>query len=182
MPMAISEQHIFAIIAALSPARLGTYLNAKGFSASATVLDIYVWNALVSSAMFASLHICEVVVRNGASQALELKYGANWPWEVGFERTLSSWGKRELQLARHRKQLGAAGRVVADLSLGFWGHLFTAGRINTSGFHICVRYFLVRRFPFRLKASARSSMRISRCCVSFAIELHTTSQSSLTLS
>ena len=136
MPMAISEQQVSAVIAALSPVRLGTYLNAKGFRASATVLDIYVWNALVSSAMFASLHICEVVVRNGASQALELKYGANWPWEVGFERTLSSWGKRELQLARHRKQFGAAGRVIADLSLGFWSHLFTAGQDQ----HLWIQY------------------------------------------
>jgi hypothetical protein len=41
-----------------------------------------------------------VVVRNAISQALELKYGGNWPWDAGFERTLSKWHKGELQLAR----------------------------------------------------------------------------------
>jgi hypothetical protein len=93
--MALSQQQITAITASISPARMGTYLNATGFGAGATALDIYVWNALVSGAFFSTLHICEVVVRNAISHALELKYGANWPWDTGFERSLNKWAKSE---------------------------------------------------------------------------------------
>jgi hypothetical protein len=40
--MALSQQQITAITASISPARMGTYLNATGFGAKATALDIYV--------------------------------------------------------------------------------------------------------------------------------------------
>ncbi len=107
---------------------MGTYLNATGFGAGATALDIYVWNALVSGAFFSALHICEVVVRNAISHALELKYGANWPWDAGFERSLPKWSKGELQSARQGIPIGSTGKVIAELKFAFWCRLFTAGQ------------------------------------------------------
>lgn len=104
--MRLSQKQTAAITAALSSVRLGTYLNATGFSSHATALDIYIWNAQVSSAFFASLHICEVVMRNAISHAIELKYGANWPWSAGFERTLPKWSKGELSSARQGVPMG----------------------------------------------------------------------------
>jgi hypothetical protein len=126
--MALSQQKIAAITNSLSPVRLGTYLNATGFGHKATVLDIYVWNALVSGALFSSLHICEVVMRNAISHALELKYGANWPWDSGFERTLPKWSKADLQKARNGITVGSTGKVIAELKFAFWCKLFTAGQ------------------------------------------------------
>lgn len=126
--MVFTAQQISAITSSLSQARMGTYLNAQGFGSTATALDIYVWNALVSAAFFSALHVCEVVVRNAISHALELKYGANWPWDGRFERTLSTWYKGELQAARKNVPLGSTGKVVAELKFGFWCNLFTAGQ------------------------------------------------------
>lgn len=126
--MALSQQQVTAITATISPARMGTYLNATGFGPDATALDIYVWNALVSGAFFSTLHICEVVVRNAISHALELKYGSNWPWDAGFERSLPKWSKGELQSARQGIPVGSTGKVIAELKFAFWCRLFTAGQ------------------------------------------------------
>lgn len=126
--MALSPQQIAAITTAISPTRLGTYLNAGGFGAGATALDIYVWNALVSCALFSTLHICEVVMRNAIAHALELKYGANWPWHTGFERSLAAWPKAELQSARQGNPVGSTGKVIAELKFAFWCKMFTAGQ------------------------------------------------------
>lgn len=58
--MALSADQIAAITRSISPARMGTYLSATGFGASATVIDIYVWNALVAGAFFSALHVAEL--------------------------------------------------------------------------------------------------------------------------
>lgn len=126
--MALSAQQIAAVTAAISPTRMGTYVNAVGFAPGATALDIYVWNALVSCAFFSALHICEVVIRNAAAHAIELKYGANWPWHTGFERSLAAWAKGELQSARQGIAVGSSGKVIAELKFAFWCKMFTAGQ------------------------------------------------------
>ena len=88
-------------------------------------MDIYVWNALVSGAFFSSLHICEVVMRNGVAHALELKYGHDWPWNSGFERTLTAARKADLQQARQGIPVGSTGKVIAELKFVFWCKMFT---------------------------------------------------------
>jgi hypothetical protein len=141
--MALTAQQTTMIMATMSPARMGTYISAKGFSINATALDIYVWNAKVSGAFFSALQVCEVVIRNSVSHALELKYGCNWPWEPNFERTLSKWYKDELIQARRGIPIGSTGKVIAELTFGFWCKMFTAGQDQ----HIWNAY-LHTVFPF----------------------------------
>ena len=124
--MVLTQYRTAAVTSAISATRMGTYLNATGFGAGATSLDIYVWNALVSGAFFSVLHVCEVVVRNAIAHALELKYGPNWPWDPGFDRSLSKWSKNELLSAKQRTQIGSTGKVIAELKFAFWCQLFTA--------------------------------------------------------
>jgi len=126
--MALSPDQINAITFAVSPARMGTYLNTTGFGATATPVNIYVWNALVSGAFFSALHIAEVVMRNAVSQALELKYGSSWAWDVGFERSLPQWSKCELRSARQGIACGSTGKVIAELKFAFWCSLFTTAQ------------------------------------------------------
>lgn len=124
--MLLTQPQTLAITSALSPSRMGTYLHATGFGATATALDIYVWNALVSGAFFSTLHLCEVVIRNAIADALERKYGAGWPWVSNFERTLTKWTAAELRAARHGIPAGSTGKVIAELKFAFWCQLFTA--------------------------------------------------------
>ena len=80
---------IQAVKNSLSLPRIGTYeaaLDSAGNPiTSRQALHLYAWNAQVSAALMAPLHICEVVVRNAVSDALEAVYGQNWPRSVGFE-------------------------------------------------------------------------------------------------
>lgn len=131
MPIVLTLQEATAITNTLSTTRMATYQAAitqaaNGFSASATEFDIYVWNALISGAFFSTLHICEIAIRNGIADALKQKYGASWPWDIGFERTLAHDEKQQLIRERNRFPVGATGKVIAELKFAFWGAMFTS--------------------------------------------------------
>lgn len=93
-----------------------------------TALALYVWNAEVSGAFMAPLHICEVVIRNAVSDALEPMYGAKWPWAPGFEQSLPSPivgynARRDLFDARSK--FTTTGKVIPELKFAFWQRMFT---------------------------------------------------------
>lgn len=96
-------------------------------------LDLYAWNAQVSAALLAPLHICEVVVRNAISEALEAQYGSNWPQSRGFEQSLprSSTGynqQKDLQSSRQRLQTAGkltTGKLIPELKFVFWQKMLT---------------------------------------------------------
>lgn len=136
--MVTTVAEISPIKAALSAARIGTYEVAAGIVDAVTglpdpnstkALELYAWNALVSGALLMPLHICEVVVRNAVSEALEAKYGAMWPWSSSFELSLPNPPigynpRRDLQSARKGK--ATTGKIIPELKFVFWQKLFTS--------------------------------------------------------
>lgn len=132
MASALTVAQIGAITITLSGTRLATFAGAPGFSVGADALEKYSWHALMSAAFFASLHVCEVAVRNGVDSALALTYGIDWPWNPTFERSLPSPNgnnfnpKKELLRARAKMAAGATGKVIAELKFAFWCHMFTS--------------------------------------------------------
>lgn len=128
MPIQLTAQQTNAIFGALSHVRMSTYQAANGFSATATPLDIYVWNSTVSSAFFSALQVCEVAMRNGVANALHCKYGASWPWDLNFIKTLKNSMKQELLKARAGIPVGSSGKVVAELKFHFWCQMFTSSQ------------------------------------------------------
>lgn len=129
----------------LSHNRVGSYEQLKGLIKHAYVLplplgealEIYAWNAQVSSAMLLPLHICEVVLRNAVADVLESVYGSRWPWELTFETSLpnphhSYSMRRDLTSARRHKT--TPGQVIPELKFAFWQNIFTSrfdGRLWT---------------------------------------------------
>lgn len=118
---------------ALSHARMGTYENATDSTgnriSAEQALSLYAWNAQVSAALLAPLHICEVVIRNAVSAALEAQYGSRWPWSPGFEQSLPSPHqgynpRRDLQDAR--RSASTTGKVIPELKFAFWQSMFTS--------------------------------------------------------
>jgi hypothetical protein len=119
-----------AVKIALSPSRLETYEAAVGASGDddPRALALYAWNAQVSAALLVPLHICEVVMRNAVSEAIEAAHGARWPWSVGFERRLPAQNagyspRRDLQAAR--RGATTTGKVIPELRFVFWQRMFT---------------------------------------------------------
>lgn len=132
MASTASEQ---TIKAALSAARLGTFEAAiqPPWETLPAALSLYAWNAQVSAALLAPLHLCEVVVRNAVSDALTAVYGSQWPWEAVFESSLPNppvgFNARR-ELIRARSHQPSTGKVIAELKMVFWQKMFT-GRFDT---------------------------------------------------
>ncbi|PHV10907.1 hypothetical protein CSQ89_13825 [Chitinimonas sp. BJB300] len=128
--MPSTRETVIAIRGALSAPRLGTYELASGRRGDddPTALALYAWNAQVSAALLAPLHICEVVVRNAVADALEAIYGDRWPWSPGFEQSLPApqvgySPRQDLQSARRKAT--TVGKVIPELKFVFWQKMFT---------------------------------------------------------
>ncbi|HEX5360225.1 MAG TPA: hypothetical protein VFW49_03940 [Fluviicoccus sp.] len=129
--MTSNKSRIDAVRAALSPARLATYEVAAGVQGDGDLaaLELYAWNAEISSALLVPLHVCEVVIRNTVADALEPVYGARWPWSTTFERSLPDpqqgySPRRDLQSAR--RSSSSTGKVIPELKFVFWQKMFTS--------------------------------------------------------
>jgi hypothetical protein len=126
-----TKETILAVSDALSAARMSTYENAAGKTGNddPAALELYSWNAQVSAALLAPLHIGEVVIRNAVSDALESVYGPTWPWSVVFELSLPAPSigynpRRDLQ--NSRKHQLTTGKVIPELKFVFWQQMFTS--------------------------------------------------------
>lgn len=115
-----------AVRMALSPARTSTYLHAlrdrPPFLGKA--LDLYVWNSQLGAALMTPISTCEVVIRNSVDDALSALYGLRWPWNAGFYSALNTTGRDALVKARNGQP--TTGKVIAELSFGFWENMFKA--------------------------------------------------------
>ena len=107
---------------ALSEERLSTYRRAAGWD-EARALRLYLWNAEMGAAFLPLLGTAEVALRNAVEGRLAEAYGAQWWEETGFLDLLGAPGAGTLRRAVRRVRADgtvARGRLVADLSFGFW--------------------------------------------------------------
>ena len=120
-----------AVCWALSEARMSTYTNAlcSADSPCEAALELYAWNSAVSAAFLTPLHICEVVIRNAVSDALESIYGERWPWSPVFLRSLPdpqyAYSPRRVLLSATRTLL-STGKAIPELNFVFWQNMFTS--------------------------------------------------------
>lgn len=126
--MSFTHDEIQHLPAVLSPPRFATYLAEKNGD-KAAALALYQWNLELSSAFIIPLQICEVSVRNSIVTAIEHTYGANWPWEKGFEISLrtSKFGYSPRKNLKSLQKLPTSGKIVAELKFVFWEKMLTAG-------------------------------------------------------
>jgi Protein of unknown function (DUF2934) len=133
LTMSTTETALKAIKAALSPARISTYESATGNvgDSDSRAIALYAWTARVSAALFAPLHICEVVIRNAVNDALEAVYGPLWPWDQQFilslpdpPRSSRDYSPRRDLIAVASKQ-SSTGKVIPELKFVFWQRMFT---------------------------------------------------------
>ena len=113
----------------LSTDRLSTYENAVNATKSSYyALDLYAWNAQISSAMLLPLHLVEVVIRNAVADALTQQYGEKWPWSAGFEQSLPAKGKYNPRsdLISVRQKFNSVGKIIPELKFVFWQKMFTS--------------------------------------------------------
>jgi len=130
--MPFTSEEIRDLPFVISPPRFATYLQATGNDRE-RALALYEWNLTLSAAFVVPLQVCEVAVRNGVVEAIEMVHGATWPWSNGFLRSLPRPRRSfdynpEADLRSVAARQPTTGKVVADLKFAFWEQLFTAGQ------------------------------------------------------
>jgi hypothetical protein len=113
----------------LSAPRLATYVRASGGDLDRAV-ELYLWNATVAGALWEVLGHVEVVLRNVLHDALTARHqrlGRTGQWYDDPARELAQPARDDITRAKQRLQLGSAplqpGKIVAELSFGFWRFL-----------------------------------------------------------
>ncbi|MGK8506362.1 hypothetical protein [Nocardia asiatica] len=133
----------------LSSARLSTYLRVGGSRKAA--LQLYEWNNAAAVALHRDLCHFEICLRNSYDQALRTYWTGSGDWTDDPIKTFPplwrSRGKgaarkpvdinkknRELLAAAREKaggRMAPSGKVIAELSFGFWRYLTSSGHEST---------------------------------------------------
>lgn len=129
-----STQEQVAIPAILSIPRFNTFLAARNNN-NIRALQLYHWNAQISSAFLYPLHVFEICIRNAVANAAESAYQtADWPWSTAFETSLPTTQsfryfspRRELVTTRDwiPRPQQTTGKVIAELKFAFWVSMYT---------------------------------------------------------
>lgn len=109
----------------LSQVRLEAYRPAGGDDLA--MLTNYFWNIDLAEALVPSLHAVELALRNSVHVALTNRYGTDmWFYEQGHLEPgqLSQFANALREIGK--KSPPRAGRLVAELTFGFWVTLLSA--------------------------------------------------------
>lgn len=135
-----------ARIQALSRARLSNYRSFFGVADDAQVLALYQWNDELSAALFRTISLVEVVLRNQFHKAFSMRYGTvgghgskDWYAHVA----LGPLSQSKIKDITHYKQGTKQGTkqvprtpapspddVVSRLMFGFWPHVLDLSKDN----------------------------------------------------
>ena len=113
---------------ALSVERLESY-GGDGVGSTIT-LARYLLNLALCESLYSPLQLCEVALRNSLHRHLtSLCHREDW-FEASSQFPMTSWAIDEVTKAKDKitraQKAVTAGRVVAELQLGFWTSLFEA--------------------------------------------------------
>jgi hypothetical protein len=124
MPIKTQVEFYAGLEKSLSTERLAVY--ASGATAE-TMLARYLLNMALCETLYSPLQFCEVALRNRLHQHFTHFFGSDM-WYVNAEQQLTPWAATEIEAAIIRIQKSrrtvTAGRIVAELQLGFWTSLF----------------------------------------------------------
>lgn len=124
-----------ARIQALSHARLSSYRQFFGAKTDEEALGLYQWNEELSAALFRTISLVEIVLRNQFHSAMSRRYGVagavgsrDWYGHVELNR-LSAKKICEITHTKHHSQwlpkvpTPSPDDVVSRLTFGFWPHM-----------------------------------------------------------
>jgi hypothetical protein len=122
-----NQTHIFDELSLIfSQKRLDGYLNhTKCNNSKDDALNAYSWNIELSQALYPALQVLEIALRNALHQAITTAYNTEFWFDLSFlhgneyEDVQHAKGK----LYKEKKPI-EPGRLVAELSFGFWTALF----------------------------------------------------------
>ncbi len=149
------------VLVTLSRPRLSRYLQLAGDNLQ-QALKLYILNSRVSAAFLHDLHFVEVALRNKFDAQLVLRYGQDWYARSDFLSLINGRGRSILLKAQRDAARGdspdssvSPGKVIAELSFGFWLQLTDAPLEHGLWVPCLHRAFAPRRAPKRSVFNAR---------------------------
>jgi len=118
----------------MSPERLSTYLREANGCTDCAV-ELYVWNAKVSSKFWQVVGFTEVALRNMIDAQLNKSPDDEYSW-FKDSKIVKPGGRVSQKITRAVETLGrngkqiTHGRIVTELNLGFWQHLVSKTNRN----------------------------------------------------
>lgn len=154
-PPALDAGQQQRVINTLTPGRMTKYLRAAN-NDPYRVIRLYINNSKVSAAYFNDLHFLEVVLRNKFHEELTAVYGPAWYTAPAFlglmnKRTTDILAKVQRDLVK-RWPVGQSlppGKVVAELTFGFWLSLTDRALEHALWVPCLHKAFLPRKAPKR---------------------------------
>ncbi len=117
------------LLAYITVERLGSYLGGACDGDLKRAFQLYEWNMRASASVMELTSMIEVIVRNALDRELKVWAARRQPGASWFDiAPLDTHGRADVSKARSRATRGGKreevhGRVIADLSLGFWRYL-----------------------------------------------------------
>ncbi len=115
----------------LSKERLNAY-KLQDEDESHIILKRYLWNLELCSAFYVPLHAFEIGFRNYLYLAIAEHYGEDW---LTKENMLTQYEENSVIEAvkqlKKRNELTLPGKIIAELTLGFWASLLHRKYINS---------------------------------------------------
>ncbi|MBF0383030.1 MAG: Abi family protein [Magnetococcales bacterium] len=109
----------------ISPERLSPYAMQSGGNLHSAIL-IYEWNTTLSESLYRPLQSLEIALRNSIHDVLSTAYSRE-DWYTSIDGLLKyhhpSMLNSAIEKVIKRRREVTPGRVVAELSLGFWAGL-----------------------------------------------------------
>ncbi len=102
--------------------RIYEFVNGKTLNLDQAI-ELYTWNAQISSAFLHPIHICEVVTRNGVNRALSERFCQDWLWDNSFLRSLPQNIRKPIQKDLPSKI--PIHQAIPEINFYFWEHMFT---------------------------------------------------------
>jgi len=122
-----NKSHIFDELKVIfSQERLdGYFSHAKCNNSKKEALIAYSWNIELSQALYPALQILEISLRNSLHNAITKSFQTEYWFEMSFlhEREREQVNQAKDSLRKEKKDI-TPGRMVAELSFGFWTSLF----------------------------------------------------------
>jgi hypothetical protein len=85
----------------------------------------YLWNVSLSEALLQGISALEIALRNSIHRAFTDHTGTDqWFWAVLKKNDLAVVNAKWVRLAEIQKRPPTSGKVIADLTFGFWPYLF----------------------------------------------------------
>ncbi len=92
------------------------------------VIDVYLWNIKLSKELYPIISLLEITLRNHINNAINQKIAKNWLLDKNIAKAILK-DKELITYLESYKELNkrkqaTEGKLIAELSLGFWVNLF----------------------------------------------------------